>query len=223
MEIPNSVYENLESDLSFGSPESTSGFTSVYNWIGNINMFTWVLIFITLSILGINIFGYLQKGSDEVSGFINPILNFIKKVSAQIVNVSAEGGKGVADVGVIATKEVAQVGVGVVEKGGELTKNTLSMVQNTTSNDFMPQTRTATGQEQNALDLALGNSTNNSPLVSAVNAESSITDDIRSEGWCYIGTDRTYRTCAQVGINDKCMSGDIFPSRDICVNPRLRT
>ena len=41
-------------------------------------------------------------------------------------------------------------------------------------------------------------------------------------GWCYIGEDRGFRTCAQVGVNDKCMSGEIFPSQEICINPNLR-
>ena len=41
-------------------------------------------------------------------------------------------------------------------------------------------------------------------------------------GWCYIGTDRNTRTCSQIGANDVCMSGDIFPSQDICMNPNLR-
>jgi hypothetical protein len=41
-------------------------------------------------------------------------------------------------------------------------------------------------------------------------------------GWCFIGEDRGYRTCAQVDTNDTCMSGDIFPSHEICVNPNLR-
>ena len=41
-------------------------------------------------------------------------------------------------------------------------------------------------------------------------------------GWCFIGEDRGFRTCAQVGINDDCMSGDIFPSQEICINPSLR-
>ena len=41
-------------------------------------------------------------------------------------------------------------------------------------------------------------------------------------GWCFIGEDRGFRSCAEVGPNDQCMSGDIFPSRDICVNPTLR-
>ena len=28
--------------------------------------------------------------------------------------------------------------------------------------------------------------------------------------------------CVAPGENDMCMSGDIFPSQDICVNPTLR-
>jgi hypothetical protein len=41
-------------------------------------------------------------------------------------------------------------------------------------------------------------------------------------GWCFIGEDRGIRSCAKVGLNDKCMSGDIFPTSEICVNPKLR-
>lgn len=41
-------------------------------------------------------------------------------------------------------------------------------------------------------------------------------------GWCYIGEDRGFRACINVGENDTCMSGDIFPTSDICVNPKLR-
>ena len=41
-------------------------------------------------------------------------------------------------------------------------------------------------------------------------------------GWCFVGEDRGFRSCVQIGINDDCISGDIFPSKDICVNPSLR-
>jgi hypothetical protein len=41
-------------------------------------------------------------------------------------------------------------------------------------------------------------------------------------GWCYIGEERGFRTCGEVGVHDTCMSGDIFPSQQICVNPSLR-
>ena len=38
-------------------------------------------------------------------------------------------------------------------------------------------------------------------------------------GYCYIGEDRGFRSCVKVNQADHCMSGDIFPSKDICVNP----
>lgn len=41
-------------------------------------------------------------------------------------------------------------------------------------------------------------------------------------GYCYIGEDRGFRSCIDVSQDMKCMSGDIFPTMDVCVNPRLR-
>jgi len=42
------------------------------------------------------------------------------------------------------------------------------------------------------------------------------------KGYCYIGTDRTHRSCIKVNESDKCMSGKIFPTKAICINPSLR-
>jgi hypothetical protein len=41
-------------------------------------------------------------------------------------------------------------------------------------------------------------------------------------GFCYIGEDRGFRSCIEVGEGDVCMSGDIFPTQAICINPNLR-
>ena len=41
-------------------------------------------------------------------------------------------------------------------------------------------------------------------------------------GYCYVGEDRTYRTCIAMGIHDKCMSGEIFQSKKVCEYPELR-
>ena len=42
------------------------------------------------------------------------------------------------------------------------------------------------------------------------------------KGFCYIGSDRGIRSC--IGVNNpyNCMSGEIFPTFDVCVNPTLR-
>jgi hypothetical protein len=41
-------------------------------------------------------------------------------------------------------------------------------------------------------------------------------------GYCYIGEDRGFRSCIKVKQGDKCMSGNIFPTEAICINPNLR-
>jgi hypothetical protein len=42
------------------------------------------------------------------------------------------------------------------------------------------------------------------------------------QGWCFIGNEKGFNTCMDVGRNDYCMSGDIYPTKDICINPSLR-
>lgn len=41
-------------------------------------------------------------------------------------------------------------------------------------------------------------------------------------GFCYIGEEDGFRSCVEVNKADQCMSGEIFPTREICVNPQLR-
>lgn len=41
-------------------------------------------------------------------------------------------------------------------------------------------------------------------------------------GYCYIGEDRGFRSCARVEAGDKCMSGEVFSRQDRCIDPTLR-
>ena len=68
-----------------------------------------------------------------------------------------------------------------------------------------------------ALEYALKNQ---NPV--ADDATSSTQIPRSKSGYCYIGEDRGFRSCIEVSQDMKCMSGDIFPTMDVCVNPRLR-
>ncbi len=46
--------------------------------------------------------------------------------------------------------------------------------------------------------------------------------ELEDRGYCYIGTDRGYRSCIKVNSRDQCESKKIFPTMDICINPSLR-
>jgi hypothetical protein len=100
------------------------------------------------------------------------------------------------------------------------TPATASSIPNVT----LPQYDEKNKQELNqALDHATPNYTPE-PGYSADDSYSSIQKSKSSSksGWCFIGEDRGFRACINVGENDKCMSGDIFPTSEICVNPNLR-
>lgn len=42
------------------------------------------------------------------------------------------------------------------------------------------------------------------------------------QNWCFAGEDRGARTCVAVNDDQDCISGDIFPRQDLCINPSLR-
>jgi hypothetical protein len=70
---------------------------------------------------------------------------------------------------------------------------------------------------RNALEYALRNQ---NPVADDATSRNQIPRT--KSGYCYIGEDRGFRSCVEVTRDMKCMSGDIFPTREVCVNPRLR-
>lgn len=41
-------------------------------------------------------------------------------------------------------------------------------------------------------------------------------------GYCNVGSWKGIRSCVKVNTKNECMSGDIFPTKEICINPTLR-
>jgi hypothetical protein len=186
------------------SSDTGSGF------FGNISTTTLIIIILILSFLGFNIFVYLAKGTQDITNFFAPLLKNVFGIAitttGQVVDVSAEGAKAV----VRGTSNTLESG--------------LTAVQNITPNKAY-----SSSKPQNVdVDKPMLSSPNNF-LNSAQQKDHDYEADVAPSsvhggkaGWCYIGEEKGYRTCAKVGAEDQCMSGDIFPSQEICVNPNLR-
>jgi hypothetical protein len=103
-------------------------------------------------------------------------------------------------------------------------KQTASAVQgvSTAAANKVSETETET-KEQTDLTTTLNTPTRKQEetSVQADDALSSIQGGGKA-GWCYIGMEKGYRSCASVEASDQCMSGEIFPTQDVCVNPSLR-
>ena len=211
--IPSMSFDT--SSLYSNSTSSSEGF---FDGLKNISLTTWLIIVLILAFLGFNVFVYLAKGTQDISNFFGP---FFQKIfgstfaaTGQTVDVAAEGGKAV----VTGTAEAVNTGLSAVQditpnkanssvSGEPIVKQNPSQVDNNTLN--------------RALNTAQVQQAPQSTDPESDLADSSIQGGGKS-GWCYIGMDRGFRSCAQVNDNDICMSGDIFPTQEICVNPRLR-
>jgi hypothetical protein len=207
---------SLSSNTNLSSSSESSGF---FDTLKNINMTTWLIIILILAFLGFNIFVYLAKGTQDISNFFG---NFFEKIFGTTVAVASE----ITDTSAEGAKKVVTGTANVVNTG-------LNTVQNVTPNPKTAQTSVSSQPvtnpppvdiaETNTLNKALNSAqqTKSSPSYESDSASSSIQGGGKS-GWCYIGEDRGIRTCATVGSDDICMSGEIFPSQELCVNPSLR-
>jgi hypothetical protein len=215
--MENSTNNITTSFLQTNSVSETPSVTGSY--FQNISWTTWVIIIVVLSFLGINIFAYLAKGTQDITNIFKPLIDIILsifgKITGQVVDVSTEG-----------AKTVVKATTGVVDKTAEVVDSGLTAVQDVATGTLVKNTFPQPDVAQsNSLNRALNTSVQTGPNTNEYEADessSNIQNGAPKAGWCYIGEDRGFRSCAKVGVNDKCMSGDIFPSHEICVNPSLR-
>ena len=212
---------------------SNSGSNSISTFLKNISWKTWILIIIIFAILGFNIFIYLAKGTQWFANFVNQITNWfsglfgntLSDTAKQTINVSATGAKAGIDVAANTTTDTIDYTSSSRDENNRNSNTNISGTPAYTSQPGQPiqNTNTNANLEQmqtDSLNKALNNSSQ-SQGVQADDSYSSIQSSGKS-GWCLIGEDQGIRSCMQVGPNDQCMSGDIFPTSDVCVNPNLR-
>lgn len=215
-----SILQSSELDVP-SSSFSTSNDTGFFDSLKNINATTWFIIILILAFLGFNIFAYLAKGTQSIVDYSTPLIVKIfgttAAVTGEIVDVSAEGAKAVVG----GTSDVVQSGLSAVQ---EITPNIApSSVKGQPVNQ--EKIRLNSQGDQSTLNKALNTAQNQESSqqdYQAYEASSSVHSAGKS-GWCFIGEDRGFRTCGEVGVNDTCMSGEIFPSQEICMNPNLRS
>jgi hypothetical protein len=204
---------------SFGTSSSSSGDGGLFDSIKNINATTWILIILILAFLGFNIFVYLAKGTQSVADIFAPLTEKLfgttVAVTGQAVDISAEGAKAVVG----GTAGAIQGGLSAVQ---DVTPNAAT-APSAVKGQPISQQQVDTIQ-QSSLNRALNTAQSQQPVEQdyQANEASSSVHSAGKSGWCFIGEDRGFRSCAQVGVNDTCMSGDIFPSQEICMNPNLR-
>jgi hypothetical protein len=194
----------------------TSSVNTTSSWF---NWQTIIIIILILALLGFNIFIYLAKGTSDVAislqKIFGPLLSFFGltaiNVTNQTIQTAAQGTESVVSSVASASQSVTNKVTKGVESKSDLKGQPVQQQMQENGGNW----------SNDSLSVAL-NDASKSLGVQPVDAASSIEGVSGKSGWCYIGEEKGVRTCAKVGVNDTCMSGDIFPSQEICVNPNLR-
>jgi hypothetical protein len=178
---------------------STSSGTSGYTLLG-IHWSIWLIILVLLFglfALGLSLFVSKMKDiRTQYSSFFDMLDMFGKIGSQQNKKQNSENQKGIEMVG-----------------SNSSSLNNPTPINN---NDSMNQNMFG-----NLLNKPI---TSNKSTKNTYNEDSN-TSSIQKKGgkgFCYIGEDKGTRVCASVEESDTCMSGNIFPTKDMCINPSLR-
>jgi hypothetical protein len=248
----NRLEESSDPFESFSSSSNSNIYSSNLNssnsnsWFPQISWITWILIIFVMAILGFNIFVYLAEGTEFIAVWSQKLVNLFNYLTLNITGTVTNNLTDTAKQTVEVIAQGATTGINVAANtitaggtnlGPDSNKNNEQIVlpknSNSTNSGSSIQnpefniTDTNTNSNTNINNQNLNNALNDANSMNNVQPDDSYSSMQSSKtsgkaGWCFIGEDRGIRSCMKVGLNDTCMSGDIFPTNAVCVNPNLR-
>jgi hypothetical protein len=228
--ISNNIPAGITMDIESSPKMSQSNNDNYVSTSGNTNYTRIGMIVVILLFLGVNIFSYLGDFFQIIKEALAPLLKTILESLGYVVT---ETTKDVTQIAASGAKLGIDVAAGTVESGINVIQGQLDLEQG--ANQGQGQQQRQGGQfpsqpnnmpKQNLLSASLSSALADAEYNSEPLPDDSMSSTQRNgsgkSGYCYIGEDRGFRSCIQVKDGDMCMSGDIFPSQALCVNPSLR-
>lgn len=164
-------------------------------------------ILLLLSFLGINLLNIGGNIIETVARIFGPlvaqVLSIFGYTTGTLLNITAD-----------VAGDTAKAGIDIAEGSIHSVGNILKDVSQGHVNP----------DSKNSLDNALNLSKNEpAPLPKPDTSENPIQNPITSNkaGWCLVGEYKGKRGCIEVSEQDKCLSGQVYPSQKMCLNPVL--
>jgi len=196
------------SSLSLSSAETTADGSS------SSMLMRALLIVLLLALIGFNVFTYL----DDITAWFSETFGApFRSVARFLGYAAADTAHTTVDVTSKGAKSAVDIAAGAATSGIDVLQQTIGQGGNADQ-----QGTIAPNQQQlrtSSLEKALSHAKKQPPQPDDATSR---TQRSGKSGYCYIGEDRGFRSCIKVGEEDTCMSGDIFPTHAICINPRLR-
>ena len=198
----NSVQTNMDA-LKPTFPESSNSMFSNNN--NNIIIIILVVLLI-FSFLGINILtilGNIIQTFIQIFGpLVSQILSIFGYTTGTVLNKTAD-----------VVSDTAKAGIDIAEGSIQSVGNILRDASNPNVND----------NTKHSLDNALNTGKISSGEPTPDTSENPIQRPITSgkQTWCLVGEYQGKRGCIEVNEHDRCLSGQVFPSQKMCLNPTL--
>jgi hypothetical protein len=194
--------KNLMS-TNIASTTSTTGEGIFSNKNSIIIILSALLVF---SFLGINllyVFGnFIQSIVNIFGPLVAQVLSIFGYTTGTVLNKTADIASDVAKTGI----DIAE---GTLQSVGDLLKNSSSSNVNLTTRNQLDKSLNISGLQYK--EPSPDNSINpiQKPITSA------------KQAWCLVGEYQGKRGCIAVTDSNKCLSGQIFPTQQLCLNPTL--
>ena len=162
-----------------------------------------LLVILVLSLLGINVFTIFGNALQKLIDIFNPI---VSKVLKDLGYASGNVISSTSDILADTSKTGIDILNGTVHSVGDLLLK-------------------ASGQGAGA---SLDSQINQPPIIApkppSPNESSNpiqSTPSVNKNQWCLVGEYNGARGCISVSDQDKCLSGQVFPTQQMCLNPNL--
>jgi len=181
------------------SERASSVVSTPSNNNGGMDIIRIILIIAITGFLAYNLYLYFTQGTDVLGKYFGIGITGVAEGTETVVDTVAEGTKDTVSL----AQNVTDKGLDAVAEGGEAIKE----------------------RAESPIERKQDEEIKKEEEGENVDTESSFASSLKKTvkgGYCYIGTDRTFRSCVKVDPGDVCMSNKIFPTKDICINPNLR-
>ena len=227
-ETPTLSTKSISDSISEQINVSTSSDESSWKFL---NILRYLLILFILLFLAFNLFSYLGKKRNGGSNILGNIGNMFGKTLKKTADNTAKGTKGAVKIVASAIGNTVNTLEHATKKVVRKTSNSISsgvnQLHKKMNKQYGKNKRNKIDGQNSGAGKALSNNNNqnsypSTPMPDNAGSKTQNNPVTGKTGYCYIGEDKGFRSCLQVNEADICMSGDIFPTRDICINPRLR-
>ena len=177
-----------------------------------------LLLLLIFSFLGINLLnisgGFIQTISNIFGPLVKQILSTLGYTTGTVIDKTADLVSDTSITGIqIANGTVHSIG-GLLKKAsqGNINEESRKQLDSVSLNQTINSASPSPSQKINE---PTPNSTS-SPIQSATATTTS-----PGNNWCLVGEYQGRRGCVELGNSDKCLSGQVFPSQKMCLNPTI--